>query len=281
MRIPHGIIGKKVDGKAYTYSKHAYDSSGRVMYSCIFATSEHEKRIAVGYDREYESIVKVVGSLQDDQLLDMMNQRRAIRKSFGIKDEEIAVFIVSTWGQNCLFRRWGAAIINEAQKIKHKYRFIISIHPLEYRDNPAGKEKLQQYFKLLDEEGFLIREPSEDWKKYLIACDLIITDHTALSAHGALIKRPFVYVPLPDDVIEPESPISMLKNISPVLQDDARDLNEKIEEALTKYPYDRLDEVAKAINSCPGESKKRIKRAIYDLLKLEQPEQVDAKMREE
>ena len=45
LRIPHGIIGKKVDGKAYTYSKHAYDSSGRVMYSCIFATSDHEKKL--------------------------------------------------------------------------------------------------------------------------------------------------------------------------------------------------------------------------------------------
>jgi hypothetical protein len=272
LRIQHGIMGKKVKGRAYAYSRFAYNSLGQIMYSCIFASSEYEKKIAVDYDHEYDGVVKVVGSLQDDQLLDMMNQRKAIRKSFGIKDEEIAVFIVSTWGQNCLFRRWGAAIVNEARKIKDKYRFIISIHPLEYRENPAGKENLMQYFKLLDGEGFLIRDPSEDWKKYLIACDLIITDHTALSAHGALIKRPFVYVPLPDDAIEPESPISMLKNISPVLQDDARDLPEKIEEALTKYPYDRMDEVAKAINSYPGESKKRIRKEIYDLLKLKQPE---------
>jgi hypothetical protein len=272
LRIQHGIMGKKVDGRAHAYSKYAYDSSGRIMYSCIFASSEYEKKIAVGYDQEYNRVVKVVGSLQDDQLLDLMQQRSTIRNTFGIKDEEVVVFIVSTWGQNCLFRRWGTKVINEALKIKDKYRFIISIHPLEYGKNPAGKEKLEQYFKSLAAEGFLIREPQEDWKKYLIACDLIITDHTALSAHGALIKRPFVYVPIPDDIVEPESPISLLKNISPKLRDDAQDLQDKIQEALNDYPYGLLDDVAKAINSYPGESKKRINEEIYHLLKLAPPE---------
>ena len=272
LRIPHGIIGKKHDGKAYTYSKLAYDSSGRIMYSCIFAASEHEKRIAVSYDREYERIVKVVGSLQDDQLLGMVHQRSSIRKRMGIRGDEKVIFIVSTWGPNSLFRKWGSSIIHEAKKIKDKYRFIVSIHPLEYKKNPMGRVKLDEYFNALKEEGFYIREPDEDWKQYLVACDLIITDHTALSLHGALIRRPFVYVPLPEGIIEQESPVSLLKNISPKLRDDAQDLQDKIIEALNNYPYDLLEEVSKAINYYPGESKKRITNEIYELLAIAAPQ---------
>jgi len=189
----------------------------------------------------------------------------------GIKGDEKVVFIVSTWGPNSLFRKWGSSIIHEARKIKDKYRFIISIHPLEYKENPMGRRVLDEYIDALKEEGFYIREPGEDWKQYLIACDLIITDHTALSLHGALIRRPFVYVPIPEGIVEQESPVSLLKNISPKLRDDAQDLQDKITEALNSYRYDHLEEVAKTINSYPGESKKRITKEIYELLGLEIP----------
>jgi hypothetical protein len=271
LRIQHGIMGKKVDGRAYTYSQLAYDSEGNIRYTKIFAPSEYEKKIAVGYDREFEDIIAVVGSLQDDELIEMNHRRIELRESMGIQTQETVIFIVSTWGENSLFRRWGAEIINEAKKIATQYRFIVSIHPLESLYHSAGKDSLIKQFNDLKEEGFIVREPGEDWKKYLVISDLIITDHTALSVHGALIGRPFVYVPIPDEIIEPESPISKLKSISPILSEDARDLQDKINEALTNYPYALLKDISVSINSCPGESKQRIRNEIYKLIDLEAP----------
>jgi hypothetical protein len=273
LRIQHGIMGKKVDGRAYTYSQLAYDSGGNIRYTRIFAPSEYEKKIAVGYDRKFENVVGVVGSLQDDELIEMNHHRIELRESMGIRIRETVIFIVSTWGENSLFRKWGAAIISEAKNIAAKYRFIVSIHPLEYLYHPAGKDNIIKQFNDLRDEGFIVREPGEDWKKYLVISDLIITDHTALSVHGALIRRPFVYVPIPEEVIAPESPISKLKNISPVLSADARDLQDKINDALTNYPYGLLKDVSMSINSCTGESEQRIRNEIYKLMDLEAPQE--------
>jgi hypothetical protein len=268
LRIPHGIPGKRVNGEIYAFGRHSYNRKGHIRYTCMFAGSESEHAMALAMNPAFRNVVAVVGSLQDDRLLAMAESREKIRRNVGFKLEEKVVFVLSTWGRHGLFNSMGDAFLKSARKLLGEFRFVLAPHPLDYRPKPNGQRVWGDYLRSQKQYGFLIREPGEDWMPYMAACDAILTDHTALALHGTLIRRPTVTVPIPDEVVEKGSPFWYLRNISPVIRDDASDLRHRLLDALENYPSEMLSLVAERINSCPGRSAVKIRKEVYNLLNL-------------
>jgi hypothetical protein len=102
----------------------------------------------------------------------------------------------------------------------------------------------------------------------MIASDILLTDHTSLALHGALLGLPFVYSPVPDDVLEAGTIIRQIRDISPTLRPDASNLRDALLEARDHYPSDRLKEIASQIESYPHRAAERIREEIYTLLEL-------------
>jgi len=279
--VPHGIQGGRLfEGEQYTFGKFAYNRRGEIRYTRMFAANEANRDIAMALNAKFADVIAVVGNLHDDQMLELAARRDDLRRNLGVQPDEKVVFVLSTWGPDCLFRTIGDAVLAEARKLQLEFRFVLNIHPLEYRPQPAGERVWGEYLRTQRQHGFLVREPTEDWMRYMVACDIVLTDHTSLALHGALLGRPPVYAPVRDELLEPGSLVWRLREIAPTIRADAADLRARLCQALNSFPKDALNRLAREINSCPGSSADRIRDELYSLLTVAPPAAKDPSRRD-
>jgi|GEM_PF-756432 len=268
VRISHGFPGKREGGTLYAFGPKAYSRDGRIRYARMFVPSRTVKEWAVNMDPAFENVVAVVGSPGDDKMLAEAGRREEFRSRLGFKPNEVVVFVTSTWGPNSLFHRMGDAILAKARELKGEYRFILSVHPIEYHPQPAGGRVWGEYLREQRQDGFLLREPWEDWVPCMVASDILLTDHTSLGVHGVLLGKPFVFTPVPDELVEAGTVIRQIRDISPILRPDASDLEQALRRARNDYPFDKLREIASQMNSCPNEAADRVREEMYAQLAL-------------
>ena len=270
--VPHGIeSGKKVKGAVSTFGPLAWDSNGKVRYTRMFDASALNRELAIQLNPEYRDIVAVVGNLRDDAMLQMCGRREQIRTEMGIKAGEKVVFVLSTWGPACLWQTVGDAVLTESGRLLGEYRFILNAHPHEYRPKPCGERVWGEVVRSQRSRGYVVREPDEDWAPYMVACDVLLTDHTSLALHGALLGRPAVYVPVCDELLEPGSLVWQYRHLSPTVRPNCSDLRERLKEALGSYPEEPLRRLSNEINSCPGQACGLVRHEVYQLLRLALP----------
>lgn len=268
IRISHGFPGKRVAGSLYAFGPGACGPDGRIRYSRMFVPSRTVKDWAVRMDPAFEDVVTVVGSPGDDRMLAEVDRRQEYRNQFGFKPDEIVVFVTGTWGPHGLFHRMGDAILAGARKLRGEFRFVFSAHPHDYRHEATGERVWGEYLREQAKDGFLIREPWENWTPYMIASDVVLTDHTSLALHGALLGLPFVCCPVPEELVETGTVIRHIRDISPTIQPDASDLRQALRSARNGYPFETLGGIASQINSCPHQAVKRIREELYRELGL-------------
>jgi len=235
----------------------------------MFAISHANKSLAVQKNPLLEGVVEVVGDLKNDKMLSLNNQREKIRSGFGFNKTDKVVFVISTWGEDCLFEKMGDAFLGEAAKLFGSYKFILSAHPHQYSKQGNESRLWGEYLRGFSSKGFKIREPDEDWMPYVVAADVVITDQTSLAVHGVLIGKPYVYSCIEDSSMTPGYLPWRIREISPKLNIKATNLEEKLDEALTSYPYDSLRKIACDVNSYPGQAERRMTDVIYRMLGLE------------
>ena len=266
LRIPHGAVGKRVDGELYAFGSKCYDKNRNIPYKRIFVYSENERRMAIDMDSQFSEKIAVVGNLKSEKLLEKSLNRNEIRHQLGIKQDETLVFMVSTYGSNCLLNTMGDSLLCEARRLSGKFRFAISIHPKEHQHKIETESDWNESLATLKSDGFLVMEFGEDWENYLVACDVILTDHSSLSSYGVALGKPYIYSPVPDYVTETHGLTWHLMRISPILHADASNLKECLTHGINEYQLEKLAELLKTLGYYPGEAKNRARREVYDIL---------------
>jgi len=277
LRVQHGIAsGVRQTDTNWTFGRSALDFPGRrIRYTRLFVASEANRDHAIATNPGFRDVAAVVGNLHDDKMLALADRRDEIRRELGFTAEDTVVFVLSSWGPNCLFNTVGDAILAEARNLLDEFRFILNVHPNEYRPKPPGQRVWGEYLRTCREDGFTVREPDESWAPYMVACDVLLTDFTSLALRGALLEKPTVYVPVPDGILEKGSLVWRLRDISPQIQSDASDLRACLLKAIRQFslPLDKLREIARDVNSHPGRSRERCLDELYALLRLPPPHQ--------
>ena len=202
-------------------------------------------------------------------MLEMEKKRDSIRKQMGYSEGEQVIFVIATWGPDAMFNTVGDELIEKIKACAGKYKFVLSVHPHEYRPRKDGKKSWGVRLRNVQNDFMRVREPSEDWAAIMIASDLILTDSTSLALQGVMLKKPFVYVRFPRDKVVKDSFVARLRDISPQLDEKADNFAQIIEATLKQYPFDKLDLIAKDINSCPNQSRQIMTENIYQMLQLE------------
>ena len=270
LRIQHGITGgKHIEGKGmFTLGENVYrnNHSGKIRFSSIFVSSEKIRQDAINLDTQFKNIVRVVGFYRDDLMIKRNKSRDQIREQFGFGKNDKVIFVLSTWGPNCLFNKIGDVFLSEARNCMDSFRFIINIHPMEHRPKPNGVRVWGEYLRTKKKYGFIVHEPTNDWIDCMIASDILISDHTSLSLHGVLLNKPVIFSPFPNELLQEGGLTWKLKEFSPLLCNDASDLRDKLNWTIEKYPLGKLKALAKEINSCPGKAKELYKKEILNLL---------------
>jgi hypothetical protein len=270
--LGHGLHGKRLPGAAteYAFGELARNPKGRIIYRRLFVAREADATAALAEDPTWKEVVAVVGDLQNDNLLAQTARREGFRKELGFGPRDTVVFFLSTWGPHCLLHQMGDELLRQARALQNEFRFMLSAHPHEYRPQPDGQRVWGEYLRSQRQYGFIVREPSEDWIPYLVASDIVVSDYTNLVQSAALLEKPIILTPVPDDVLCQGSTTWQLRQFAPVLN-DARRLREYLVETREDYPRDKLRNLARTVHPHRGEAAERIRGEIYALLRLPPP----------
>lgn len=269
--LGHGSDGKSKAGENCSPRvRGSFDTKGRLRYRLMFYEREVDRDCTVSKEPLMKDIIAVVGSLAHDKLLAQVDRRNEFRYQLGYKSSDTVVLVLSTFGPDSLFQTMGDDFLEQSHQLLGEFRFILSVHPNEYCPRAPGQRVWGEYLRSQREYGFVVREPSESWVPYMVACDIVLTDHTSLCDAAALLKKPIIFVPVREELIWNGSVRWKLRQFAPVLKETQK-LREVLVAAKNNYPLHELHELAKTINPHHGKAAEHIRKQIYDLLKISPP----------
>lgn len=163
-------------------------------YDCMFAASSREKDLAISLTPELKHRISVVGFLRADMFLEYVRDQGAgARKRLGYTPDQQVIHIISTWGENSLWNTRGEWILEQVQRLRGQYEFVVSIHPRFDNLGAGNKGSRQEILRRFGQAGVSINH-NLDWKDSVIASDVTLSDHSSLCLYHVLLQHKVLLV---------------------------------------------------------------------------------------
>ena len=150
---------------------------------------------------KYKNNVVYAGTKYSDKYKELTINYEKFRELLGIKSKQKAIFLVGSWQKKSLFHKLGKPLFEKLKELaKNKdYKFIVSIHPNEYKVYDPNIEPLGKYVDELENHEIIVRKPGTDMMPFLIASDLVIADFSSMGDNAVLAGKPLCYTPFSTD----------------------------------------------------------------------------------
>lgn len=204
VRCPHGLYSGKRLGSAdsYVYGRNSVDETGNLYYNVMFIESSHYLKRLIAMNPALESKIAVVGNLMADVLVAQDRQRPKIRQDLAINDSAKVLVILSTWGKNSLIQRFGQLLLEKIESLSTEFKLFCFVHPMNYHAQSNVDPAILEALSDAQRRGLIYRvPPRESFIPYLVAADIVFTDHGSLFLYYALLNRPYLFVPIEPQVL--------------------------------------------------------------------------------
>ncbi|GAA0930264.1 hypothetical protein [Virgisporangium aurantiacum] len=239
---------------------------GRVLASKILLAHDAESDILLHQCPEAMGVAVVVGDPCYDRLVSSLPHRDRYRRGFGVTSGDRLILVSSTWGADGLFGNTVDLLPRLMEQLAGThFRVGVVLHPAVW--SAHGVRQVRAWLRDCTEAGLRLVDPTHDWRAAVIAADHVVGDHGSVTAYAAAIGRPVLSLAgVGVDRLRPGSAQSIV-----LRQADRLDLSGRIAEQFgVARPLDR-DTVVQAITSRPGQAGTLIRRALYELLRLDEP----------
>ncbi|MCE7007045.1 hypothetical protein LWC34_30070 [Kibdelosporangium philippinense] len=119
--------------------------------------------------------------------------------------------------------------------------------------------------------GLRLVPPAVGWQHTIVAADVVLGDHGAVTGYSAAIGRPTLLATFPDHDVAPGSVIEALGKSAPHV-DFRQSLHEQLHRAIGDYEPDQFHTVRELTSSIPDESARTLRQVFYQLMDLPEPD---------
>jgi CDP-Glycerol:Poly(glycerophosphate) glycerophosphotransferase len=266
--INHGICTGKINN---THGEDGVYGKSRVLrpfskpfYDKMFAASHSEKKMALSLTPELQKRIAVTGFLRADSIVKLNEKKESIRTSLGYKKDDIVVHIISTWGDTSLFQTIGEDILSKSSEMTDQYRFVFSLHPRHDEFGDVKGRKRKDILKKYESMG-IQPQAKVEWDKYVVACDMAISDHSSLCLYYVLLNKPVILVHVPDAAFIGGSVFDRLQKVVPICNDPA-ELGKLITAAKNAVEKKEYRELRSSLVDFPGIANERYKEELYRMI---------------
>ena len=204
----------------------------------------------------------IAGDLCFDRLRLSLPVRPRYRRALGARDHTTVVTISSTWGADSLLGArptLPAEIVSDLPIDTHRVQLIL--HPNVWYAH--GRRQLRSWFADSIRAGLTLIEPEEGWQQAVLASDVLIGDHGAVTGYAAALGIPTLLgVPRSADVVDGTAIDALYRNARHL--DRRRNLREQVAACGV--------EVAELTSAHPDEAAQRVRTLCYSLLELDEPD---------
>ncbi|AXB43347.1 hypothetical protein [Amycolatopsis albispora] len=250
----------------YGLSPASLVRNGSVAPAAIVLAHEQEKaRLAQAVPAAVPRAV-VGGDPCFDRLVVSEPARRSYRRALGASDKTTVVLVSSTWGPRSLYGRHPGLIARLLAELDLGDHLVAAaLHPnLWYAHSPA---QVRLWLADCLRAGLHLVPPVQGWQQALLAADVVIGDHGAVTGYAAALGKPTLLASFPEADVVAESAIGALGRTTPRL-DPHQPLAPQLRAA---KPPDR-NEVRPLVTSLPGASARQLRQVFYGLMRQPEPD---------
>lgn len=263
----HGVAGKYA---------HIYDTpvqSARLWDRLFFINRRRMQNFvrAGAIDADSNS-ARLIGMPKVDCLVDGSLSRDAVLQSLSIDPSRKVVLYAPTWSAHSSLVSMGHEIVQRL--VAAGYAVIVKLHDRSYDSahaNSGGVNWIEALEPLLRRGGGNVATSSNSCP-YLMAADVMVTDHSSIGFEYLLVDRPVVRIEVPELLTEanvnPEY-VELLASVSTTVR-TADQVVRAVEQSLadpTRFSEARRTVAADLFHK-PGEATARAVNELYDLLEL-------------
>lgn len=267
MQVFHGVGGK--------YGFDAPTTSMRAWDRLLFVNARRMQNfIASGAIDADSPAIRLVGMPKVDCLVDGSLRREAVLASLGLDPGKRTVLYAPTWSPASSLNAFGEALVRRLTAMP--VNLIVKLHDRsrDLRERySGGRDWISVLEPILDAGGGVLAD-GHDISPYLVASDVMITDHSSAGFEYLLLDRPLVRIHRPALIelanIHPDYVRLLGEASEPV--DDVAGAVSAVEHALaspTKRSAIRRA-IAADLFYRPGTATRRSVAALYEALELEQ-----------
>lgn len=263
----HSLVGfKRYDGFLYPYlPEYLLSPDGAYMFDSFLESSRYKLKQVMADEPRFKDVIDVVGGLPADILLEKNRKHLEIRREMGFGPEDFVILIQSTFGDS-LIEDFGDELFVECERMAATcgYKFIISLHPNHWngiyeRTHPFGKMALAH-----ESEAVIVRRPTEDQDPYMIASDMVLTDHTSLGVNYALLGKPMIFY-FPGSGNQAVDMLAPLAQLYPTIE-CPEDIEAGVLEAKSLHDPQKLQNAIDQFVEPGGNARERIDKVLTRLL---------------
>lgn len=242
---------------------------GVVVPSAIVLSHEEQ------YDRLADSVPEALSStvIAGDPCFDRMvaseHQRTRYREALGADKDTTVVVVSSTWGEESLLGQFPDLIAHLLAELPADgYVVAAVLHPNIWFAH--GPHQIRLWLGDCLRAGLRLVPPVEGWQQTVIAADVVIGDHGAVTGYAAALGRSTLLAAFPDHQVAPGSAVDMLGQTANRL-DAFQSFREQVEAAVVDTTPGRFTEVRELTTSAAGESASLLRKTFYQLMELPEP----------
>lgn len=241
-------------------------AGGRVIPSVLAVSHEtHVQRVSEACP-EVLPVTRVVGDPAFDRLAAGNPRREAYRRAFGAGPRNRLVVVASTWGPRSLVGRHDDLPARLARELpRDRYRIVAALHPNIWSWH--GRKQVLAWFDDCRRSGVRILPAGSGWQTALVAADRLVGDHGSVTCYGAALGVPTILGAFPGEDVVPGSAVALLGSRAPRL-----DPSRPLEPQVASCRAGAAAPLRARLTSRPGRSARLLRRAMYELLNLCEPE---------
>jgi len=277
MIVPHGVgpsmLSRQWEGDGPVAARpvaglrpETLVGGGRVIPSLLaVARDDHRDRL-LRFCPEAAPVVKITGDPALDRMTASEHLRETYRKALGVRPGQRLVVISSTWGPRSLLGRHPDLPGRLAAALPERtHRVVMAVHPAVWAWH--GRRQVLAWLNSAFQAGLMVLPPEKGWSAALVAADEAIGDFGSVTCYSAALGLPVTLAAFPDSDVVPDAPGELLGRKaarldpgSPVLLPDARLAGKTVAG------------MRERVTSRPGESARLLRRAMYEIVGLPEPE---------
>ena len=264
----HGVAGKW---------SHIYDrpvNSMREWHRLFFINRRRLRNyVAAGALDAGSEAIRLVGMPRSDSLVDGTLHRDAVLESRGLDPSRRTVLYAPTWTPHSSLNAIGEAVVSGL--VDAGYTVLVKLHENSFDpayENSGGVDWTARLTPILKRgTARLIREANAS--PWLVAADVLITDHSSVGFEYLLLDRPLVRVEMPELIKRANVAreyVELIASASFTVH-DASGVLEQVERAFAdpRRGSRTRREVAAELFYRPGGATRRAVHELYDVLELE------------
>ena len=235
-----------------------------VADTLVFAHEEQVGRLAAAVPEALPAAF-VAGDPCFDRILASTSRRPSYRQALGCDDNTTLIVASSTWRAGSAFGSWPTFLRRLLAELPpDRHRVAAVLHPHVWHGH--SPHQIRAWLADCVRAGLILIPPLEGWRAAVIAADIVVGDHGAVTCYAAALGKPVALAAFDEHEIVDGTAVSTMVDLAGKL-DQRAPLLPQLESARTEWPG-----VRNLVSSRPGEAASLLRSLCYQRLGLSEPE---------